>query len=65
VRFGRAAGLGRGIIDGRKQVNATLTIAFPAKSEPGAGELNWGSIEGGIQACGVALLRRSGLNALR
>jgi hypothetical protein len=41
-------------IDGRKQVNATLTIAFPAKSEAGAGELNWGAIEGGIQACGVA-----------
>jgi len=41
-------------IDGTKQVNATLTIAFPSKSERGAGELNWGPIEGGIQACGVA-----------
>jgi hypothetical protein len=38
-------------IGGAKQANATITIAFPVKGQRGAGELNWGSIVGGIQQC--------------
>ena len=38
-------------IDGRRQANATITIAFPVPGQAGAGELNWGPIETGIQDC--------------
>ncbi|MGO9976766.1 MAG: hypothetical protein ACLP01_28985 [Solirubrobacteraceae bacterium] len=39
-------------IDGHKQVDATLSIAFPGSGQKGAGELNWG-IEStpGISPC--------------
>ena len=38
-------------INGTRQVDATLTIGFPTKGQPGAGELNWGRLSGGIQPC--------------
>lgn len=39
------------MIDGHRQVDATLTIGFPTKGQRGAGELNWGTPEGGIPPC--------------
>lgn len=34
-------------INGTKRVDATLTIGFPTKGQPGAGELNWDGSPGG------------------
>ncbi|MGO9752365.1 MAG: hypothetical protein ACLP8S_04265 [Solirubrobacteraceae bacterium] len=38
-------------INGTKQVDATLDIGFPTRSQRGAGELNWGRSSGGIPPC--------------
>ena len=47
-------------INGHKQDDATLTIAFPGSGQKGAGELNWGIQQTpGISPCTTRVLRHA------
>jgi hypothetical protein len=47
-------------VAGQREVNATMTIAFPTKGEKSTGEIGWGDDGTGFQTCAVAFTVKQG-----